>query len=297
VLAAMTNTVACVAVVVFAVFAVAAIVWWALRMARETRVASERMHAATDNLHDRMDEEAIKYELVALYSAGPNADPIERAQHINDSSVEWASLLFSRYAGVGADLVYDRGRATWIASVPLFDGGPPVAFTLAAVDARKPMDALAAAVGLVVVDAPPVIESGERPSTVCVRYEQVGSHWKVFQPCEECGGGWLRTHFADASFASLARWTAQTYLVGADPFGAAESDEPLACAHCLAREMRACERICHQPTCWYDTVTEQWMLSESLGEEIDAICVPLGIETFFVNQRVILAAANHQLGI
>jgi hypothetical protein len=57
-----------------------------------------------------------------------------------------------------------------------------------------------------------------------------------------------------------------------------ENDELLACSHCLAREMR-------------------WMLSESLGEDTDAICVSLGIKIVFVNQRVILAAANQQLGI
>lgn len=287
---------ACIAVIVFGVLVVVAVTWWALAMAKESRVISARMKSAATSLHNFFDEEAAKYQLVGLYSAGPSADPLERVQHINDSSVEWANLLFSRYAGTGAELVYDGERASWVASVPLFDGGPLVAFSLDVTDVKRPMDALVAAVGLVVDDAPPVIDIAERPSTVCVRYELQTSHWEVYQPCDECGGGWLSTHFTDATHASLARWTAQKYLVAAEAGDDTDGGEELGCAHCLARAMRESEQICHQPTCWYDTLTGEWMLSESLGEETDAICVPLGIETFFVNHRVILAAANQQLG-
>lgn len=285
-------------VLVIATSAVAVLVWWAVGTAKQTRAASARMKDATGSLHDFFDEEAAKAQLIALYSAGPNADPIERVQHANDSSAAWANLLFSRYAGAGAELVYDDERARWIASVPLLDGGPLAAFSLDARDAKGPIEALVAAVGVVVDDAPPVIEDdAERPSTVCVRYRREASHWEVYQSCEECGGGWLGTHFADPSFGPLARWTAQTYLVVSDLSGHADSDEGPGCAHCLARAMRQTEQTSLQPTCWYDTFTGQWMLSESLGEGTPAICVPLGIRTFFVNQRVVLAAANQQLGI
>jgi hypothetical protein len=290
-----TDNAISIAVIVFTAVALAVIVWWAVRAARESRVIAERMKAAAGSLQDFFAEEAAKYELVALYSMGPHANALERVQHINDSSAEWAELLFSRYAGTGAELAYDIERASWIAGVPLFEGGPLVAFTLDAGDAKKPMEALVAAVGVIVDDAPPVTESVERPSAVCVRYAQDKSRWEVYQACEKCGGGWLRTHLTDPSYASLARWTAQVYLGGADAEDT-ENDELLACADCLAREMRENERICHQPTCWYDTFTEQWMLTESLDEETNAVCVPLGIETFFVNQRVVLAAANQQLG-
>lgn len=293
----MTDEFAFVAVVVLTTSVLGALVWLAVRTAEESRVIGERMKVAAGKLGDFFAEEAAKYELVGLYSAGPNANPLERVQHVNDSAAEWASFLFSRYAGAGAQLAYDDAHGNWIAQVPLFAGGPLVAFMLDATDAKKPMEALVAAVGVVVDSAPPVLESAEQPSSVCVRYRDEGRHWSVYQPCEECGGGWLRTHLTEPHFASLARWTAQTYLVRAEADDGADDVEPLPCAHCLAREMRESGRICHQPTCWYDTYTGQWMLSESLGQDIDPICLPLGIETFFVNERVLLAAANQQLGI
>jgi hypothetical protein len=59
---------------------------------------------------------------------------------------------------------------------PLLDSGPLVAFTLDAVDAKKPMAALVAAVGVVVGDAPPITESADRPSGVCVRYAEDKGH-------------------------------------------------------------------------------------------------------------------------
>ena len=292
----MTSPV-CISVIVFGVVVVIALVWWSLHMARESRVISVRMKDAATRLHDVFDEEVAKYQLVALYSSGPNADPVERAQHITDSSAEWANLLFRRYADDGAELAYDEERARWIAGVPLFDGGPLVAFSLEVDDPGRPMEALAAAVGVVVDDAPPVIDIAQPPSAVCVRYQLQTSHWEVYQPCEECGGGWLSTHFTDASFGSLARWTAQRYLVIGYPTGGGAGQEVPRCAHCLARAMRESEQACHQPTCWYDTFTGQWMLSESLGDGQETVSVPLGIATFFVNHRVVLAAANHQLGI
>jgi hypothetical protein len=293
----MINSASYVAVAVVAVLTGTALVWWAVRVTRETHGISKEMKAAAGHLNDFFEDEAAKYELMALYSAGPDADVLHRVEHINDSAADWANLLFARYAGPSAELAYDQECATWVASVPLFDGGPLVGFSVDTVEAKRPLAALLGAVELVVDDGPPVIDSAERPSQVCVRYEEEASQWKVYQPCEDCGGGWLSTHFADPSFASLARWTAHEFLVAAAPGEDAGSDERPVCAQCLAREMREAARICDQPTCWYDTLTGQWMLSESLGEDTGAVCVPLGIETFFVNHGVVLAAANQQLRI
>lgn len=285
------------AVVVMLLAALAAFVWWWLREAEESRLIAARMKDAGAHLQDFFSEEAAKYELADLYSAGPEADPLERAQHISDSSAQWANRLFSFYAGPEAELVYDRERSGWTANLPLFEGGPLVAFSIDGAGPAQPIKALVAAVGLVVEEAPPVIDSSEQPTGFCVRYEEQAGRWEAFQPCEECGGGWLSMHFRDLSFASLARWTARRFLVPPVSEDGIECRAYADCAHCRAIEMRGSEVHCAQPTCWYDTFTGQWMLSESLGEDTITACVPLGVGTFFVNHHIVLAAANHQLGI
>jgi hypothetical protein len=287
------------AILVLLVVALTAFVWWWIREAKKSRVASARMKAAGSELQDFFSEEAAKYQLADLYTAGPDASPVERAQHISDSSAQWANRLFAHYAGPGAELVYDRDRASWTAQLPLFEGGPLVAFSIEDIPVGEPVKALVAAVGLVTEEAPPVIGRSEHPSGVCVRYEEQAGRWEAFQPCDECGGAWLSMHFTNPGFASLARWTAQRFLLAGQDADDVESYghwQP-ECARCRATEMRASDASCARPTCWYDTFTGQWMLSESLGEDDAAACVPIGLRTFFVNHHVVLAAANQHLDI
>ena len=176
------------------------------------RLPRARMDAASERVRELLDKEAQKARLLRLDVVAPNANAPEVALSCGDDAATWADGLFARCAGNDARLYYDGTRGHWSACVPLFDGGPTVAFAVDERDRRRPFDALLEALEIVAADAPPVIDLAHPADAVCVRFDDSVGRWQAYQHCDACGGGWLNTMLDDRDHAPLARLTARGLL-------------------------------------------------------------------------------------
>ena len=221
------------AVLAVALASIALLAWRIVCVGQPSlRASRARMDAAGERVCELLDKERQKARLLRLDAASPDADALEHALALADDAAAWADRLFARCEGRGAQLYYDHERGHWTACVPLFEGGPTVAFVVDETDRRRPFEALLAALEIVAVDAPPVVDAEFAPSSVCVRFSDVG-RWQAYQPCDACGGGWLNTMFDTHDHEPLARLTARRLVVDHDPGHESEDRSgSLRCLHC-----------------------------------------------------------------
>lgn len=169
-------------------------------------------------------------------------------------------------------LWFDPDRGDWMVDGEMSDG-TPVRLPLDVKDYWAVPEAAAAAAAIA-TDGPPVraVPGFEGVDTEVPSVFWESGRWRLWLPCDECGGLELGLDHDDRLAAAEAAGQAKRMV----ELAAAEGCP--ACTAALFREAPLPPDC--PPMAWYDTDTDEWMLWQPVDDIPGGVTLPLGVRGF-----------------